>query len=387
MKSNIYSDPVNAVAAQKQRDNRITACCDIFRGIVRASKVLLYAQVIVYLLLIYSMFMLALSAKTMTQPLVCALFPVGAAAVSIVKRGQKGNLIALGIDVVSIVVFMYFRAFDVISALFTAASFVIHALRAEKLYCVDKIKDLYGYSRFNSFDICNAVLGDDSYADSIISSYENALDDGVMRYERSSHYMPPLFKKLQALSVGAILIGLIAVVVSAAAMGRVHGAVKVDSIKTRTSGAVKGTVTNVYDIQSYGLDSASDSEYWVNLGGEMVCFSVPDSLKEKFEARFRHDHPNSYDNDDDSVKPSAEPIEFIGEICAVDDSEYSKNTLEVTAKTKEGTTLSFNTRYYIKVYSSKFYNALQKTGVAFIIIGAVVWGGTLVMGALENKRY
>lgn len=387
MKSNNYGGSVDAIAAQKRRDDRITACCDIFRGIVRANKVLLYAQVICYALLIYSVIMFALGAKSMAQPFVSGLFPVGALAVCVIKREQKGNLIALGIDVAAIAVFLYFRVFDVLTALLMATSIIIHALRAEKLYCIDKIQNLYGYSRFNSFDICNRVLGDDDFADSIISAYEYALDDGVMRYERSSHYVPPLFKKLQTLSIAAVLIGTVAAVVAASATARVHGAVKVDSIKDKTSGAVKGTVTNVYDVQSYGLDSATESEYWVNFGGEMVCFSVPDSLKEKFEARFRYDNPGKYDPDNKSVEPSSEHIEFIGEVCRVDDSKYSQSSLTVADTKKAGTDLEFNTSYYIKVHSSKFYNTLKTVGIALIIIGAVVWAGTLVMGALENKRY
>lgn len=387
MKNMNHADPVNALAAQKQRDNRITACCDIFKGIVRANKTFLYAQIINYLLLAYSVWVSIYGARFLAQPIVSALFPLSALVVCAVKRDTKGNLIAIGIDVVSIAVFLYFRVFDALSVLFMLASFIIHAMRAEKLYCYSKIKNLYGYSRFNSFDICNQVLGDDSYADSIIASYEDAFDDTVMRFERSSHYVPPLFKKLQLISVIAVLAGVTAAVFASAAIGRANGAVKVDSVKDRTSGYVKGTVTQIYDVQGIGLDSATDSTYWVTFGGEQVCFSVPQSYKDKFESLFRYQHPGDYDIDNDSVKPSANPIEFTGEIVKADSSKYAQSSIEPSQRAKEGSALAFNTGYYIKVYSTAFYNTLQKIGIALIIIGAVVWAGTIALGSLENKRY
>lgn len=387
MKNMNHADPVNALAAQKQRDNRITACCDIFRGIVRANKTFLYAQIINYLLLAYSVWVSIYGARFLAQPIVSALFPLSALVVCAVKRDTKGNLIAIGIDVVSIAVFLYFRVFDALSVLFMLASFIIHAMRAEKLYCHSRVKNLYGYSRFNSFDICNQVLGDDSLTDSIIASYEDAFDDTVMRFERSSHYVPPLFKKLQMLSVIAVLAGVTAAVFAQAAMGSAKNAVKVDSIKDRKEGTVKGKVTQIFDVDGIGLDSASDSAYWVTFGGEQVYFSVPESLKKDFAALHRAQHPTSFDDDDTSVKPSSKPIDFIGKIVKADNSKYSENRIEPSAKAKEKSTVAFNTSYYIKVFSTAFYNTLQKIGIALIIIGAVVWAGTIALGSLENKRY
>lgn len=382
-----HADPVNAIAAQKQRDNRITACCDIFKGIVRANKTFLYAQIINYLLLAHSVWVSIYGARFLAQPIVSALFPLSALVVCAVKRDTKGNLIAIGIDVVSIAVFLYFRVFDPLSVLFMLASFIIHAMRAEKLYCHSKIKNLYGYSRFNSFDICNQVLGDDSLTDSIIASYEDAFDDRVMKFERSSHYVPPLFKKLQLISVIAVLAGVTAAVFASAAIGSAKNAVRVDSIKDRKEGTVKGKVTQIFDVDSIGLDSATDSTYWVTFGGEQVCFSVPQSYKDKFESLFRYQHPGDYDIDDDSVKPSANPIEFTGEIVKADSSKYAQSSIEPSQRAKEGSALAFNTGYYIKVYSTAFYNTLQKIGIALIIIGAIVWAGTILLGSLENKRY
>lgn len=387
MKNKGYSQTVSAVYADKVRDDRITKCCDIFRGIVRANKTFLYAQIINYLLLAYSVWVSIYGARFLAQPIVSALFPLSALVVCAVKRDTKGNLIAIGIDVVSIAVFLYFRVFDALSVLFMLASFIIHAMRAEKLYCHSKIKNLYGYSRFNSFDICNQVLGDDSLTDSIIASYEDAFDDRVMKFERSSHYVPPLFKKLQLVSMIAVLAGVVAAVLASAAVGRANGAVKVDSVKDRTSGYVKGTVTQIYDVQGIGLDSATDSTYWVTFGGEQVCFSVPQSYKDKFESLFRYQHPGDYDIDNDSVKPSANPIEFTGEIVKADSSKYAQSSIEPSQRAKEGSALAFNTGYYIKVYSTAFYNTLQKIGIALIIIGAIVWAGTILLGSLENKRY
>lgn len=387
MKNMNHADPVNAIAAQKQRDNRITACCDIFKGIVRANKTFLYAQIINYLLLAHSVWVSIYGARFLAQPIVSALFPLSALVVCAVKRDTKGNLIAIGIDVVSIAVFLYFRVFDPLSVLFMLASFIIHAMRAEKLYCHSKIKNLYGYSRFNSFDICNQVLGDDSLTDSIIASYEDAFDDRVMKFERSSHYVPPLFKKLQLISVIAVLAGVTAAVFASAAIGSAKNAVRVDSIKDRKEGTVKGKVTQIFDVDSIGLDSATDSTYWVTFGGEQVCFSVPQSYKDKFESLFRYQHPGDYDIDNDSVKPSANPIEFTGEIVKADSSKYAQSSIEPSQRAKEGSALAFNTGYYIKVYSTAFYNTLQKIGIALIIIGAIVWAGTILLGSLENKRY
>ena len=387
MKNMNHADPVNALAAQKQRDNRITACCDIFKGIVRANKTFLYAQIINYLLLAHSVWVSIYGARFLAQPIVSALFPLSALVVCAVKRDTKGNLIAIGIDVVSIAVFLYFRVFDALSVLFMLASFIIHAIRAEKIYCLSRVKNLYGYSRFNSFDICNQVLGDDSLTDSIIASYEDAFDDTVMRFERSSHYVPPLFKKLQLVSMIAVLAGVVAAVFASAAIGSAKNAVRVDSIKDRKEGTVKGKVTQIFDVDSIGLDSATDSTYWVTFGGEQVCFSVPQSYKDKFESLFRYQHPGDYDIDNDSVKPSANPIEFTGEIVKADSSKYAQSSIEPSQRAKEGSALAFNTGYYIKVYSTAFYNTLQKIGIALIIIGVIVWAGTILLGSLENKRY
>ncbi len=387
MKNMNHADPVNALAAQKQRDNRITACCDIFKGIVRANKTFLYAQIINYLLLAYSIFWCVFTSKELFRLTAAMLFPLAALAVTVIKRDIKGNLAAAGIDVVSIAVLLYFRAFDALSVLFMLASFIIHAMRAEKLYCHSKIKNLYGYSRFNSFDICNQVLGDDSLTDSIIASYEDAFDDRVMKFERSSHYVPPLFKKLQLVSMIAVLAGVVAAVFASAAIGSAKNAVRVDSIKDRKEGTVKGKVTQIFDVDSIGLDSATDSTYWVTFGGEQVCFSVPQSYKDKFESLFRYQHPGDYDIDNDSVKPSSNPIEFTGEIVKADSSKYAQSSIEPSQRAKEGSALAFNTGYYIKVYSTAFYNTLQKIGIALIIIGAIVWAGTILLGSLENKRY
>lgn len=387
MKNKGYSQTVSAVYADKVRDDRITACCDIFKGIVRANKTFLYAQIINYLLLSHSIFWCVFTSKELFRLTAAMLFPLAALAVTVIKRDIKGNLAAAGIDVVSIAVLLYFRAFDALSVLFMLASLIIHAIRAEKIYCLSRVKNLYGYSRFNSFDICNQVLGDDSYADNIIASYEDAFDDTVMRFERSSHYVPPLFKKLQLISVIAVLAGVTAAVFASAAIGSAKNAVRVDSIKDRKEGTVKGKVTQIFDVDSIGLDSATDSTYWVTFGGEQVCFSVPQSYKDKFESLFRYQHPGDYDIDNDSVKPSSKPIDFIGKIVKADNSKYSENRIEPSAKAKEKSTVAFNTGYYIKVYSTAFYNTLQKIGIALIIIGAIVWAGTILLGSLENKRY
>ena len=74
MKNTNHADPVNALAAQKQRDNRITACCDIFRGIVRANKTFLYAQIINYLLLAYSVWVSIYGAVVWAGTLVLGSF-------------------------------------------------------------------------------------------------------------------------------------------------------------------------------------------------------------------------------------------------------------------------------------------------------------------------
>ncbi len=387
MKNKGYSQTVSAVYADKVRDDRITKCCDIFRGIVRSNKTFFYAQLISYLLLSYSIFWCVFTSKELFRLTAAMLFPLAALAVTVIKRDIKGNLAAAGIDVVSIAVLLYFRAFDALSVLFMLASLIIHAIRAEKIYCLSRVKNLYGYSRFNSFDICNQVLGDDSYADNIIASYEDAFDDTVMRFERSSHYVPPLFKKLQLVSMIAVLAGVTAAVFASAAIGSAKNAVRVDSIKDRKEGTVKGKVTQIFDVDSIGLDSATDSTYWVTFGGEQVCFSVPQSYKDKFESLFRYQHPGDYDIDNDSVKPSSKPIDFIGKIVKADNSKYSENRIEPSAKAKEKSTVAFNTSYYIKVFSTAFYNTLQKIGIALIIIGAIVWAGTILLGSLENKRY
>jgi hypothetical protein len=135
MKNTNRADPVNALAAQKQRDNRITACCDIFRGIVRANKTFLYAQIINYLLLAYSVWTSIYGARFLAQPIVSALLPLSALAVCAVKRDTKGNLIAIGIDVVSIAVFLYFRVFDaliIIGAVVWAGTIALGSLENKR---------------------------------------------------------------------------------------------------------------------------------------------------------------------------------------------------------------------------------------------------------------
>jgi hypothetical protein len=328
-----------------------------------------------------------LGAKYLAQPLVSSLFPVSALAVTVIKRDKKGNLIALGIDVVSVAVFLFFRTFDVLSVLFLLASFIFHAVRAEKIHCYDRIKNLYGFSRFNSFDICNQVLGDTYFADSVIESYEEAFDDSLMRYERSSHYVPPVFKKIQVAAIGAVLAGVCAAVFSSAMTGKVKGAENVTSISDRTGGAVKGTITRIFDVQGVSIDGTTDDQYWVTFGKEQVSFSVPGSLKSKFASLNRHQHPEQFDDDDMSVEPSSEPIEFVGEICRADDSKYSDENIKPSKQALEKSDLPFNTKYYVKIYSISFYKTIQKVGIALIIIGAAAWAATILLGSLENRRY
>lgn len=376
------------VYADKVRDDSITKCCDVFRGIVRRNKLFLYAQLIVYLLLGYEVLMAMLSVRYLVQGGVCLIFTLAALAVTVVKRDMKGDLVGLGIDVAAIAVFMYFRLVDSATMILFLASMIIHGIRAEKIYCYDRIKDLYGFSRFNSFDICNQVLGDDDFADSIIASYENAFDNELMKYERASHYVPPLFKKIQTLSACAVVAGIAALVVSSVVTAKVNGAQKIDKIGAKTGGAVKGTVTQILDVKSYSTDSLTDEEYWVTFGGEQVCFSVPSEHKEKFESLLKYQHPEKFDADMSSdVKPSSKPIEFTGEIVKADDSKYADSRLDPSKQAKENSDLEFNTRYYIKLYSTAFYNTLQKIGIALIIIGAVAWAATILLGSLEKRRY
>lgn len=381
-------EPIDAVRADKVREENITQCCDIFRGIVKSTKLFLYAQIAIYLLLADSVFWVGLSAREFFQPMVSFLFPLAALVVTVIKRDVKGNLIGLGIDIASIPMFIYLRVMDIPEVLFILVSVIVHGVRAEKLYCMERIKDLYGYSRFNSFDICNQVLGDDSFADSIVFSYEGAFDNELMKYERSSHYIPPFFRRIQTAAMVAVLaaIGILAFVSTVA--GRFDRAQSVSNISDRTSGAVKGKVTQIFDIKSYGTDSFTNDEYWVTFGGEQVCFSVPKAHKAEFEALMRYQHPESFDSDiKSSVKPSSKSVEFVGEIVKADTSKYADNRLTVSDKERERSQLPFNTKYYIKVYDGGFYSTLKTIGVILMIVGIIAWIGTLAVGAFENKRY
>lgn len=388
MKDKGYADQLDAVYANKIRDDKITKCCDIFRGIVRSTKRFLYAQVAVYLLLAYSVFWATLGSKDFAKPVMCVLCPLAGLVLTIVKRDIKGDLIGLGIDVVMTAVFLYFRVMDISGFLFIASSVVIHGVRAEKISCYNRIKDLYGFSRFNSFDICNQVLGDDGFADGIVSSYERAFDDRLMQYERSSHYVPPLFKKVQTISAAAIIAGVAAMVVASSVMGKVKGAQSVTEIGSKTGGSVKGSVTQIFDVKAYGTDSFTEDEFWVSFGGEQVCFVVPKSKSAEFRALLIYQHPE-YAEDDllSDAKPSSKPIAFVGQIVKADDSKYAERKLTVTPQTQQNSDLPFNTSYYIEIYNTGLFEKLQSVGVILMLVGAAAWVCVIVAGSLENKRF
>ncbi len=388
MNNNGYINSADAVYAEKAREKRVTEYCDIFKGIIRECKLFLYAQVVVYLIMAYLLFWVILGAKDLFQPLVSVMFPVAALAVTVVKRDMKGNLIGLGTDVVSIAAFLYLHVMDAPVMVLLLASLIIHGVRAEKIYCHERIKELYGYSRFSSFDICNQILGESSYADGIIADYESVFDNELMKYERTSHYVSPKLKKIQTAAAAAVIAGIVALVISSSVMGKIKGAQSIDSIGNKTGGSVKGSVTQIFDVSGIGTDSLTDDEYWVTFGGEQVLFVVPGPSKSDFEALMRFQHPEKFDPDlSGDVKASDKPVEFVGEIVKADDGKYSDDKITVAKQQKDKSSLPFNTKYYIRIYNTSFFGILQKIGIILFVLGAAAWAGVIVMENLESRRY
>lgn len=387
MKKTEKDAAVDAVMVRKYREDRITNCCDIFKGIVRNTKVFMLVQLVIYLLLAYSLFMGVLGARKLIRPVVCTLFPLAGAAVTIVKRNKLGNIVGAGIDVASIAVILFFRMMELPEMILILASLVVHAVRAEKIYCYDLIKDLYGFSRFYSFDICNRVADDDFKAQSILESYDSVFDNELMKYERSSHYIPPLFKRIQTAAVCALIVGTVALTISMAVLGKARKAEEITELGSRKGGSVKGSVTQIFDMKSHGSGLAED-EYWVPMGGEQVCFVVPGEYRDSFRALYVFCHPDKQGSGEFvEVKPKEDGIKFTGEICKVDTSEYAESDLRPAPQMEQRSDLPFNTKYYIKLYSTGLWNIIQTVGIVLIVIGAAAWAVVIFIGSRENNKY
>ena len=386
--NNIWNrSAVSTVGAAKLRDDRLTMYCDIFRRIVRSTRQYLCVQIITYLLMSYCMFWSLMNAKGLIELLLYAFFPIAGIIVTAGRRDMKGNLIGMIIDVVSVAVYLYYHAMGVPQLVFLSGSLVIHSIRAQKLYCLSLIKDLYGFPRFSSFDICNYITGDDRFADTVALSYERVFDNELMKYERSRHFIPRFFKKLQLVAVAAIVMGVGAVCFASSVTGKIKAAENVNSIANKTSGAVKGNVTRIQSVKSYGVEGLTDDEYWVSFGGQQVCFSVPQSKTDAFEAMLSYQHPGEFHSRrKKGIRPSSEPIDFVGEVVSIDDSEKTKSKLEAAGITAENAS-AYNKDYYIRVYSTSFYETVQRIGTLTLIIGAFVWSGTILLGSLEKRRF
>ena len=49
--------------------------------------------------------------------------------------------------------------------------------------------------------------------------------------------------------------------------------------------------------------------------------------------------------------------------------------------------LPFNTKYYIKLYSTGLWNIIQTVGIVLIVIGAAAWAVVIFIGSRENNKY
>ncbi len=351
-----------------------------FRRIAKKKQMLDYLQFAAEALILYETFnSLTYLKSDGKNALFCSLVTLGNIIFHIIRRDKLANYAELALDI------LYFIILMAVADCFSITiwvSVLIHLLRIESCYTDEKMKTLFGYPKFVSFYIENALEQDDDFACSVKDEYDKIMENKIVRF--SSAISRCNWKMQFIMIISVVFAGRGVVNLSSGIKDRYlfSSAVSVEDIGSCQDGdVISGIVYQVYDQSSIASQKSVRENYIAEFGGKLVSFSAPYPYKEEFERLYK-DTESALKNGEMSTNHdsfiSADGIVFHGRYLKAD----KKIKLLDTSKWKLGEDHpEVEENYFIEIVDIEKAELNVLAGIVMILLGitAFLFVGILVL--------
>ncbi len=349
-----------------------------FRRIAKKKQMLDYLQFAAEALILYETFnSLTYLKSDGKNALFCSLVTLGNIIFHIIRRDKLANYAELALDI------LYFIILMAVADCFSIAiwvSVLIHLLRIESCYTDEKMKTLFGYPKFVSFYIENALEQDDDFACSVKDEYDKIMENKIVRF--SSAISRCNWKMQFIMIISVVFAGRGVVNLSSGIKDRYlfSSAVSVEDTGSCHDGdVICGTVYQIYEQRSIASQKSVRENFIGKFGEKLISFSVPYPYKDDFEKLYT-DAKNAYEHGEISTDyaVSANGIDFHGIYLKAE----KKIKLLDSTKRKFGDSLpDVEEDFFIEIIDTRKADSNIYAGIIMILLGitAFLFVGILVL--------